>query len=193
MDSIAEPLLPRLFSRLMQAMLTEEKSIPELDALPMAQLRLLLAVQDEEDAPMKYFSERLGITQSSITKLTDGLVKRGLIERIEDFNDRRMIRLRSTERARKINQDLLLRKTTLYEAIWNRLSSGEQKEVARTLERLCRVAEEIGPENGTPLPYAKEGRGRQGNDSLSGSPLCLPSMLNLMDRPVRGKALSSRS
>jgi DNA-binding MarR family transcriptional regulator len=170
--------------------LLDEHSLPELDALPMAQLRLLFAVRRANEAPMKEFSERLGIAQSSITKLADGLAKRGLIERASDPNDRRVIRLKTTDLAQRILKEDKSLKIRVFQAIWNRFTEEERSSVVQGLQTFLRVAEEF----------------RRSEDELSASPVerdetepmedateSSEPLLDLMNRPVRGKLRSQES
>ena len=78
---------------------------------------------------MKDFSERLGVTQSSVTKLADGLVLRGLIERISISNDRRLILLRATERADRILRAGDVERARNVQAIWEAIVPSEREAV----------------------------------------------------------------
>src|SRR5947209_1862858 len=76
--------LGRALFRVSRALFFEEKPVPELIALPMAQLLLLWTVRFSPDATMKDCSERLSVSQSTVTQLADQLVKRGFVERLAD-------------------------------------------------------------------------------------------------------------
>src|ERR1051326_4791352 len=75
-----QPPLGRALFRVMRAMVFDDRPAAELDALPLAQLRLLWVVHFCQDATMKDFSERLGVSQSTVTQLADRLVKRNLVD-----------------------------------------------------------------------------------------------------------------
>src|SRR5579871_3593024 len=79
-----DPPLGRAFFRVMRAVMFDDPPLPELDALPLAQLRLLWTIHFQADATMKDYSERLGVSQSTVTQLADRLVRRGLVERQAD-------------------------------------------------------------------------------------------------------------
>src|SRR5258708_4896152 len=118
----AELPLGRALFRVMSAIMFDDRPAAELDALPLAQLRLLWAVHYSHEANMKDFSERLCVSQSTVTQLADRLVTRGLVDRLADASDRRVVRLRIS----KAGQELLgeadrERKRTL-QAVWEALS-----------------------------------------------------------------------
>ena len=145
----SSPLGP-LFFRLMQSMMSEKQTIPELDALSMAQFRLLLAVHHRKEGSMKDFSEQLGIAQPSVTKLADGLFRRDFIERVPDPLDRRVVRLRTTETAQRLLRDGGAQREKAFAAVWGKLNGEEQTSVLQILERLCRAAEEVRQEQISP-------------------------------------------
>src|SRR5882672_5253483 len=83
-----EPPLEHALFRVMRALVFDDRPVPELDALPLAQLRLLMSVYYGPNSTMKDFSERLNVSQSTVTQLAERLVKRGLVVRRMDANDR---------------------------------------------------------------------------------------------------------
>ncbi|MDQ3849500.1 MAG: MarR family transcriptional regulator [Actinomycetota bacterium] len=72
--------------------------LEELD-LSLTQVKLLHALIDDE-ATVKELSERLGLSLAGTSRAVDALVGRGLIDRQEDPDDRRMKRVRVTQDAR---------------------------------------------------------------------------------------------
>ncbi len=64
-----EPPLGHALFRVMRTLVFDDKPVPELDALPLAQLRLLMSVYYGPNSTMKDFSERLNVSQSTVTQL----------------------------------------------------------------------------------------------------------------------------
>ncbi len=61
--------------------------------------RILAILQHSETPPtMGELSAQLGIPLSSVTRIVDGLVRAKFAERLDDPNDRRVVRLRMTPR-----------------------------------------------------------------------------------------------
>ncbi len=138
------PLSIALF-RVMQNVIFEEVPNPELDCLPLAQLRMLWAVFHTGAAPMKDFSEKLGVSQSTATQIADRLVRRGMVERLADQNDRRMVKLRTTESAQRLLKETTNCKQRLLSTIWSKLTEEDQERVVKGLQILGLTAEAINP------------------------------------------------
>jgi DNA-binding MarR family transcriptional regulator len=69
----------------------------ELD-LTIAQLKSLVFISHEGSTNPKNLAMALGVTPSNVTGIVDRLIEQGLVNRREDPQDRRMLRLRSTEK-----------------------------------------------------------------------------------------------
>lgn len=183
-----DPPLGGAFHRVMRALMFHEKPVPELDALPMAQLRLLWTVRHSADATMKDFSERLSVSQSTVTQLADRLVRRGLVERHPDDADRRVVRLRTSTVGHAALQKAEDQGRAVLVAVWNTLSDEEKDRVMLGLETLGRCAEAVRAAEGRPLPQWHGLRPDSGDEAdqapdASGS----QPVVDLMSRRVRGR------
>src|SRR5579871_3326485 len=138
-----EPSLKRTFHRVMRAVMFDEPPHPELDSLPLAQLRLLWTVFFGANATMKDFSERLGVSQSTVTQLADRLVRRGLIERRPDPADRRVVRLHVSESGAQILEAADGRQRDTFAVLWRLLSDENRGVVMQGLEILAEAAERM--------------------------------------------------
>lgn len=81
---------------LMQRMITEH----EID-VPFEQLKLLLFISFNEGINQQQISNELNKTKAGISRLVDGLVKKGLVSTKEDDIDRRVKRLYTTASGKK--------------------------------------------------------------------------------------------
>ena len=72
---------------------------------PNISFQQILAISTIENSgvEMSYFSKRLGIDNSTATRLIDGLEKKKLVERIRNSSDNRVIKVFLTKRGEKIN------------------------------------------------------------------------------------------
>jgi DNA-binding MarR family transcriptional regulator len=184
----AEPPLGAALFRVSRAMFFESKPVPELDALPMAQLRLLWAVRFSPDATMKDLSERLSVSQSTITQLADRLVRRNFVERNSDSQDRRVIRLRLSSAGQEIIQLADGERRLMMQTTWNLLTEKEQREVMRGLEILGRAAESARLAQGRPLPpWPDKVTHPQDNTLQEKLPSQTQPVVDLMTRRVRGR------
>lgn len=73
--------------------------------LSVAQLRTLFLISRDAKASTKRLSEKLGVTPSNVSGLVDRLFKHGLVSRQEDPDDRRMLRLRVTDKGASVLAD----------------------------------------------------------------------------------------
>jgi MarR family transcriptional regulator for hemolysin len=105
-------------------LLTPEKSADELlEVIPMVmkeirsqmrsqasseltvpQFRTLAFVNRNEGSPLCKVADHMGLTSPSASKLVDGLIKRGMMTREDQPDDRRRVRLVVTSRGRAILQ-----------------------------------------------------------------------------------------
>ena len=180
-----EPPLGRVFWRAMRAIFTEERVNPELEALPMAQYRLLWSVHFQPDATMKDFARHLMVSQSTVTQLADRLVRRGIVERIADSTDRRVVRLRLSEAGQGIMGEANAQRRRMIQAIWNALSAQERCDVMRGLETLGIRGEEVRVAQGRPLPTWHE-PGEETDTAVQSEGEDRP-VFDIMARRVRGR------
>jgi DNA-binding MarR family transcriptional regulator len=167
----------------------EETPVPELDALPLAQLRLLWTVHHAPDATMKNFSERLGVSQSTITQLADRLVRRGFVERHADPEDRRVVRLRTSAAGQAVLERAETQHRQTHLTVWNALSPQQQRDVMHGLDVLARTAEAMRAAEGRPLPpWPERGAPCSSETSASSEPAEAQPVVDLMARRVRGRA-----
>ncbi len=73
-----------------------------VDAFNGAQGRILYVLWQEEDVPMRALSDRTGLAKNTLTSMLDRMEAAELTERHPDRADRRVIRIRLTEKARTL-------------------------------------------------------------------------------------------
>ncbi len=129
--------------KVVKALIFDHQPLPELDALPLAQLRLLWTVYYLDDATMKTFSDRLYVSQSTVTQLAERLVKRGLIERNHDLHDRRVVRLTVSNSARELLDAAAERQHQIISRVWDRLDDRQQSSVLEALDTLLKAVQEV--------------------------------------------------
>lgn len=135
-----ENALPRVMRRLLDS---ENLDMP-LFQLPLAQMRLAHALYHESEEAgetagetMGHLSERLGVRHNALTQAADRLINHGLAERLGDPNDRRIVRLRLTEKGREWVYERKARRRAHLGQLWALLTPEEREEVlqaVRTLE-----------------------------------------------------------
>lgn len=184
----SEPAFSKAYFKLSRALIFLGQPPQELDMLPMAQLRLLWSVYGFPSGTMKDFSERLMVSQSTVTQLAEKLVKRGLIERHADAADRRMVRLRMSEHGTQLMEESDQARKQTAAIVWERLTLQEQEQVLHLFQHLTTLAEQAREEIGIPMPPLPD-RWRDDTGEGQGANNSQP-VVDLMSRPIRGKAAS---
>src|SRR5207249_7930204 len=74
--------------------------------LTMTQLRLLFLLRPADGLSAGAIADQLGVTPSTLTRITDRLVRHDLVRRETDCNDRRLVRHHLTAGARRIIEEM---------------------------------------------------------------------------------------
>jgi DNA-binding MarR family transcriptional regulator len=172
----------------MRATILDHRGSPLLDLLPLAQLRLLWTVYFHPMETMREYSERLGVSQSTITQLTERLVRRGLLDRLPDAHDRRVIRLVVSPAAQQILGAADSRHREVVRSIWRSLDEQEQFLAVRVLQQLALAAEEYHIQTGSPLPALGDPNDPGATPSTSSETAGAQPVLDLLARRVRGSS-----
>jgi DNA-binding MarR family transcriptional regulator len=111
--------------------------ISELD-LSLTQLKGLSVLDEhvEEALSVKALSERLGLSLAATSRSVDGLVKRKLIERDEDPDDRRVRRVRLTARGRRTVERLVEIRIAALERLVESFDDDQREKLADALDSI---------------------------------------------------------
>ncbi len=106
------------------------------------QWTLLRTICEEKAHPptMGFLAGRLGLTPSGLTRCSDPMVGRGLIERGQKAGDRRVCCLKPTEKGAALWEKILCECAEREGDLIGRLPSGEGKKFVAALERLAKAA-----------------------------------------------------
>jgi DNA-binding MarR family transcriptional regulator len=108
----------------------------ELD-LTMTQMKTLGMLDDcVEEVSVKELSERLGLSLPATSRTVDGLLRRGLLSRHEDTEDRRVKRVRLTDDGRAVVHKIVTARLQGLEAYAATLSDDQRAALMATLTDL---------------------------------------------------------
>jgi DNA-binding MarR family transcriptional regulator len=91
---------------------------------------------------MSEFARALGVPLSTATHSVDRLVKRALVAREHSERDRRIVKLRLTERGSRIAKEFLEHRLALITAMLAPLSVGEREIFLELVDKIARFQEE---------------------------------------------------
>lgn len=118
----------RVFSRMLCA-----HGISEFNG---AQGRILFVLWEEDGIPISTLAERTGLAKTTLTSMLDRLERLGHVERADDPEDRRSVRVRLTERARGLREQYEAVSAEMNELFYRGFSRGEIRRFEKNLERI---------------------------------------------------------
>ncbi|MGE0059794.1 MAG: MarR family winged helix-turn-helix transcriptional regulator [Dehalococcoidia bacterium] len=95
-----------------------------------------LYMAPDQRLSMSHLSQLLSVTLTNITKLIDGLVSSGLVERVEDTNDKRKTWAQLTPAGLAFVEELLPEVAAQVERNWSSLSTQEKKLLVHLLAKV---------------------------------------------------------
>lgn len=107
--------------------------------LRMPQVRALLRLAREEGLTMGELARQIGVSHAGATQTVDQLVEAGLVERERSAEDRRVVRLRLTDRARPEMDAALGRRARQVREVCDQLGPEEARAFARGMALLGAV------------------------------------------------------
>lgn len=103
--------------------------------LSFSQMKALHWLHEEPAAvSVKALGEQLGLSLAAMSRATDELVQRGLVDRTEDPSDRRIKRLTLTSKGRKLVQKMRELRMAGFEQFVTSLTPKQQSQLAKALE-----------------------------------------------------------
>lgn len=132
------PDLMRAFSRRLPQQARREGA-------SLAQMKALVQLAEYGPQTMGELARGLGITTPSATGLVNPLVEMGHVVRERDPNDRRVVRVRLSDEARRLADDVLAERRTEIEAALEGMSYEAQHHFLEGLTRLSQVYRQRGP------------------------------------------------
>ncbi len=131
----------RLFPRLGEVFASLESSFEDT-SLTKLDLVALKVLAEREQVIMSQLAERLSIALSSTTGIVDRLVARGYVSRSRSKEDRRIVKVRLTEKGVRLLADHDRRARLMVERVLSCLDEQEQEELVRVLEKVDRALSE---------------------------------------------------
>ena len=137
MDDTRHTLNELLVDLFNYILLIEEKNLRDQGVkLSMTEVHILEAIEKSESNMMSAIAKRLMVTQGTLTVSTSKLVKKGYVERVRDERDKRIVRLKLTERAENILEIHSRFHEEMIERLLNELELDKEVELIQSLRNL---------------------------------------------------------
>lgn len=111
--------------------------------LTMPQIRVLFELVEGGERSAGELAEALSVAPSTITGLTDRLVKLDLIERREDARDRRVVRLALTDEGRALTAEIAEQAGAYLREVFDALPAGRLEDICSALEDLAAANDKV--------------------------------------------------
>ena len=105
----------------------------------LAQCLVLLEIDENDRLTMGQLASRLRLDNSTLSRTIDGLVSRGLVERLREDRDRRVVWIRLSEEGAKACESIHDENDALYGKIFDKIPTTQQKAVVRSFEILVQA------------------------------------------------------
>ncbi len=108
-----------------------------------AQGETLLALPGDSGVSMNELSRAMGLANSSMTRMVEHLVAKGLLSRREDDRDRRIVRVALTARGRTVQGSLREARREIQKLIFSEIRNEEREGILEVLTRLNGALENV--------------------------------------------------
>jgi len=111
--------------------------------LTVSQLRVTYLIRDRENPSLGELAEILDITGATMSGLIDRLSRRGLVERLPDVTDRRVVRVRLTEEGERLSRELQRNGRDFLRLVFERIGPEASAELAHGLKFFAEAAHDL--------------------------------------------------
>lgn len=108
----------------------------ESGEIHMGQIHALAHIQENPRMTMKELADALHITSPSATSFVDRLVKLELVERLQDNNNRRLVRLKLSFKGEKMLKQKIAERRKIFAEVLAGLSQKDQKILFNILQKI---------------------------------------------------------
>jgi DNA-binding MarR family transcriptional regulator len=140
-NAMAEQMADLTYELLENCQLKIERTAEKLN-LTVAEFKLLRSLQEDEMLSAGALAKRMGLSSSRITRIIDGLLKKGMVRKEAGGKDRRIVDIGLTEDGIAIRSQLKAMYVSVHEEIINLLPSDAGESVIHAMEKLRQATQE---------------------------------------------------
>ncbi|MGR3309980.1 MAG: MarR family winged helix-turn-helix transcriptional regulator [Candidatus Brocadiales bacterium] len=113
-----------------------EKNVSISCGVTPSQWSTLLAFDDTDVLKMNELSKRLTLATSTMTRMIDNLVREGLVERKQDFTDRRTVMVCLTKEGKQLTKRLHRLQSEYFSTLLDHIDADTRRQVVASLNDL---------------------------------------------------------
>ena len=140
-NAMAEQMADLTYELLENCQLKIERTAEKLN-LTVAEFKLLRALQEGEMLSAGALAKRMGLSSSRITRIIDGLIKKGMVKKEAGGKDRRIVDIGLTPEGIAVRGQLKAMYVSVHEEIINLLPSDAGESVIHAMEKLRQATQE---------------------------------------------------
>ena len=107
-------------------------------------IKSLFAFSDENTAyPIGELGANARVKSSTMTDMVDRMERDGIAERIRDESDRRVVKVRLTDKGQKIRQQFYQKRRAEFQALFSQLEEAEVKKFIHYLDEAYKILKKI--------------------------------------------------
>ena len=108
-----------------------------------AEIRSLMLFKGERYLTVKGMAEKMEVAKSRVTKIVDGLIRKGLVQRIEDPGDGRIVLVKLTSEGLKKSEEIEEFRQEIHHKILKAMNGDERKTLLANLDLLRATMETV--------------------------------------------------
>lgn len=134
--------LRNLFVQLFKKMVKSSSATVGIPFSP-SQMRALSAFHEDREYRMGELSKNAQVTMPFMTEMVDRLVQEGMLERLRDTDDRRVVKVKLSERGKDIHRHFREMRAQEMGSIFAKLTIKDQVELLNSLKTMSSILKKI--------------------------------------------------
>ena len=134
--------MDELIPRLGRNFLRRRPTVLAHDKITVPQMFILELLVQKKSSNMGDLAEDLSISTSAVTGLINRMLKAGLVERMREHKDRRIVKVKMTKKGSTIIKRLIGQRRQAIMEIFSKISRQDRERYIDILEKICRILQE---------------------------------------------------
>lgn len=131
-----------IFVRIFNRMMRGNKKFSDIP-FSLSQMKALSAFHEDRQYTMSELSKNALVKMPSMTEMVDRLEAEGILKRVRDTKDRRVVKVSLTERGKKIHAKMIGRRREEMSNLFGQLSSRDLNDLVAALRQVSSILKKI--------------------------------------------------